>query len=63
LLEIARGELRIELMRQKLAAYEDFEPYVAFQRIDRSRNEFMVAEEIQEFLKDNKIYSVTMGEA
>ena len=30
LLEIGRGEMRIELLRQKLASFEDFEPYVAF---------------------------------
>ena len=30
LLEIGLGEMRIELLRQKLASFEDFEPYVAF---------------------------------
>ena len=30
LLEISRGEMKIELIRQKLASYDDFEPFVAF---------------------------------
>lgn len=30
LLEVGRGEMRIELLRQKLASFDDFEPYVAF---------------------------------
>lgn len=63
MLEIARGEQKVELMRQKLAAMEDFEPYVAFQRLDRNRNDYVVAEEIVEYFKENKIYSVTLNEA
>ena len=35
LLEVAKGEEIAELSRQSLAKIEDFEPYVAFQRIDR----------------------------
>jgi hypothetical protein len=30
ILEVGRGEMKIELIRQKLASFEDFEPYVAF---------------------------------
>ena len=63
LLDIARGEQKLELIRQRLASFEDFEPYTAFQRIDRNRNDFIVAEEIVEFLGDNKIQGVTLDEA
>ena len=47
LLEIGRNEMKIELFRQKLASFDDFEPYVAFQRIDRDRNDYVMGDEIQ----------------
>ena len=62
LVEIAKGEMQIELVRQKLASFADFEPYVAFQRIHTNRQDYIIAQDIQEFLKDNKIYSATMEE-
>lgn len=63
LLEVGHQEQKIELIRQRLASMDNFEPYVAFQRIDRNRNEFVVAEEIIDFLRENKIYGVTFDEA
>ena len=63
LLEISHGEQKIELLRQKLASFDNFEPYVAFQRIDRNRNDYVVAEEILDFLKDNKIYGASFDES
>ena len=30
LMEIARGEIKLEQMRQKLAVIKEFEPYAAF---------------------------------
>jgi Ca2+-binding EF-hand superfamily protein len=63
ILEIGRGEMKLELIRQKLASFEDFEPYVAFQRVDRNRNDYIASEEILDFLKDNKIYSATIEES
>eukprot|EP00347_Sterkiella_histriomuscorum_P002829 403366641 len=62
LLEIGQTEQKIEVIRQRLATFSDFEPYVAFQRLNRNRDDFVVAEEILEFLKNNKIYSVTLDE-
>lgn len=41
----------------------DFEPYVAFQRMDRNRNDKIPPKEILEFLRDNKVYGVTLEEA
>jgi len=54
LLEIARGEQKIELIRQKLASFDDFEPYVAFQRLNRNKNDYVEGFELLDFLKDNK---------
>jgi Ca2+-binding EF-hand superfamily protein len=36
---------------------------VAFQRIDRSRNDKVSAVEIIEYLRENKIYGITFEEA
>jgi Ca2+-binding EF-hand superfamily protein len=38
-------------------------PYTAFQRMDRDRDDFVTAEEIVGFLRDNQIYDVQIGEA
>lgn len=37
-------------------------PYVAFQRIDRDRNDFITADELIQFLGDNRIYDVSVEE-
>ena len=62
-LEIAKGEIKAENLRQSLAKMQDFEPYVAFQRLDRNRNERIPATELLDFLRDNKIYGVSHDEA
>jgi Ca2+-binding EF-hand superfamily protein len=41
----------------------EYEPYVAFQRIDRDHNDFVTASEIIDFLRDNKTYGVSFDEA
>jgi Ca2+-binding EF-hand superfamily protein len=46
-----------------LASIENFEPYVAFQRIDRNRNDVINSQEILEYLRENKICSVSPEEA
>jgi Ca2+-binding EF-hand superfamily protein len=46
-----------------LASIENFEPYVAFQRIDRNRNDMINAQEIQDYLRENNIFGVTLDEA
>jgi Ca2+-binding EF-hand superfamily protein len=70
LLELARGELKCEELRQRFAQFDQDQgpliggPYVAFQRLDRSpRDEFITPEEIIQFLRDNRVYDVTFEEA
>lgn len=53
----------IELIRQTLAGMANFEPYVAFQRIDRNRNHSIAVDEILDFLRENQIYGTTYDEA
>ena len=63
LLEISHGEIKLEAIRQRLATYEDFEPYVAFQRLDRNRNDNVNAQELIDYLRDNRIFGVSLEEA
>ena len=70
MLEMARGEMRCEELRQRFAQFDQDKgtlvggPYVAFQRLDRNpRDEFVSAEEIMDFLKENRVYDVTYEEA
>lgn len=62
LFEIAKGEEIAELSRQSLAKIEDFEPYVAFQRIDRQHSDFILPRDFIEFLKDNKVNDISYEE-
>ena len=55
LLEVARNEKKFEVLRQKMAKIEDFEPYAAFCRIDRENKQFISGENIKNFLQDNKM--------
>lgn len=51
---IARTEKKLEVIRQMLCEFEQFEPYSAFQRIDRSRNNLLTAPDILQFLRENQ---------
>lgn len=53
LLDIAEGERQIEVLRQILCELKEFEPYAAFQRIDRSRKNSLTVTDILKFLSDN----------
>lgn len=50
----AQGELAVEQERQQLASMRDFEPYAAFQRIDRSARGYINGKDVALFLKDNE---------
>ena len=54
---VADEELVVERQRQILASLPDFEPYAAFSRINRNRDEVVTALEIYNFLRDNGIAS------
>ncbi len=53
LLTIANYEQQIELKRQYLAMNENFEPYSAFQRLDRLETGFLTPREFLNFIRDN----------
>lgn len=55
LLSLARAEKKNEILKQTLCEFEDFEPYAAFTRIDRDHKTFIVATDVYNFLKENKI--------
>jgi hypothetical protein len=48
---VAESELQVERQRQLLATIADFEPYAAFQRINRNGDEFVTALEMYNFLR------------
>lgn len=48
---IAEQELSVERQRQLLATLPDFEPYAAFQRVNRNGDDIITALEIYSFLR------------
>lgn len=48
---VAESELQVERQRQLLATLADFEPYAAFQRVNRNGDDHVTALEIYSFLK------------
>lgn len=59
LVKVARIEKKLEVIRQMLCEFEQFEPYSSFQRLDRSRKNFISEEDIYIFLKENQQISFT----
>ena len=54
---IAENEKLSEITRQSLAEQNEFEPYTAFKRIDRSSNGYLSVYDIHRFLKYSKIFT------
>jgi hypothetical protein len=52
-LMVAHEEIAIEKLRQMLSAMKDFEPYSAYQRIDREATGKVSAKILQHFLREN----------
>jgi len=48
---IAEQELAVERQRQLLATLPDFEPYAAFQRVNRNGDDIITALEIYSYLR------------
>lgn len=48
---MAELELQVERQRQLLATLTDFEPFAAFQRINRNGDEFVTGLELYNFLR------------
>ena len=53
LVTMAKFEQKIELKRQYLATNENFEPYGAFQRLDRNETGFLSSKSFLNFIRDN----------
>ncbi|CAI2362581.1 unnamed protein product [Moneuplotes crassus] len=56
---IAQGEISIEKQRKKLGKLVKYEPYCAFQRIDRRRTGYVSSKDILAFLRDNEFQEET----
>lgn len=50
---VAHEEMAVEKLRQMLASMKEFEPYQAFQRIDRECRGKVQAKALQQFLREN----------
>ena len=48
---IGETELKIEFARQKLCKCRSFEPYAAFQRIDRKGDGYITSSKIMKFMR------------
>jgi Ca2+-binding EF-hand superfamily protein len=55
LLNLARNEKKLEVIRQILCENQAFEPYASFIRIDRHRRGAITPENLRHFLKDNAV--------
>ena len=55
LLNLARNEKKLEVIRQILCENQAFEPYAAFNRIDRLRRGAIASDSLRHFLKDNAV--------
>src|SRR6056300_1161139 len=54
---MSRYEQQIELKRQFLAQNENFEPYQAFQRLDRNETGYITSREFLNYVRDNGMAS------
>lgn len=54
---LARGEKKLEVIRQVLCDINEFEPYTAFKRISSSNNKnFLTSQDLVHFLNENDIF-------
>lgn len=53
---LARGEKKIEVIRQVLCEISDFEPYSAFKRLATTNKNYLTARDLTVFLADNDIF-------
>ena len=62
LVAVGDGERSLEAARRSLCTIPDFAPHSAFQRIDRDANGFIDSFELCNFLKDQRVYSISESE-
>ncbi len=53
---LARGEKKLEVIRQVLCEICDFEPYTSFKRMANSNKNFLTSEDIVQFLHENDVF-------
>ena len=51
LMYIGETEMKIEFNRQNLCKLSNFEPYAAFQRIDRGAKGHITAKDVEKYLR------------
>jgi Ca2+-binding EF-hand superfamily protein len=56
LISISEEEKNIEILRQVLSEQVLFEPYAAFQRLDRNRQGYITSTDVLEYLAKNEIF-------
>lgn len=59
LLRVARTEKKLEVIRQMLCEFPEFEPYSAFQRLDLSHSNLLSSQDLFSFLQNNQQSSFT----
>lgn len=63
LVAVGRGEGDLEAQRQKLSGFQDYNPSTLFNRVDRSGDGNLTAQEIVDFLESNDVTGVEVREA
>ncbi len=56
LISISDEEKNIEILRQVLSEQTLFEPYAAFQRLDRNHQGYITSTDVLEYLAKNEIF-------
>ena len=59
---VGEGEQGLEAARQRLCSIRDFAPHSAFQRFDRDCTNFVSSNEILNFLRDQRNFTVSESE-
>ena len=62
LISVGQGESDLEGARQRLSAFQDYNPQSLFNRLDRSGDGLVTAQEIKDFLVDNGVSTVELPE-
>jgi len=62
LVAVGDGERDLEVARQRLCNIRDFALHSAFERVDRDCSSFVTGREINNFLRDNGVFTVLDSE-
>ena len=53
---LARGEKKLEVIRQVLCEISEFEPYTSFKRLANINKNFLTSKDISLFLSENDVF-------